>query len=81
MHGTESRRARYVRTTRDDKKNTQRASMTAQQYLQNQAEHCRRSAAETADPFVADELRRLAAEFDWRARETPPSGSQQSRAA
>ncbi|HEY5279634.1 MAG TPA: hypothetical protein VIJ67_07745 [Pseudolabrys sp.] len=55
--------------------------MTAQQYLQNQAEHCRRSAADTADPIVAEELRRLAAEFDWRARETQPSGSQQSRAA
>jgi hypothetical protein len=81
MHGTECRRARYVRTTRDDKKNTQRASMTAQQYLQNQAEHCRRSAAETADPFVADELRRLALEFERRARETQPSGPQQSRAA
>jgi hypothetical protein len=55
--------------------------MNAQQYLQNQAEHCRRAAAETADPFVADELRRLAADFDRRARETQPQGPPQSRAA
>ncbi len=41
--------------------------MTAQQYLLSQAEHCRRTAAETADPFVADELKRLAAEFERRA--------------
>jgi hypothetical protein len=41
--------------------------MTAQQYLLSQAEHCRRTAAETADPFVADELKRLAAEFEHRA--------------
>jgi len=46
--------------------------MTAQQYLQNQAEHCRRAAADTGDPFVAEELRRLAAEFDRRAREPQP---------
>ncbi len=41
--------------------------MTAQQYLLSQAEHCRRTAAETADPFVADELKRLATEFERRA--------------
>jgi hypothetical protein len=41
--------------------------MTAQQYLLSQAEHCRRTAAETADPFVADELKRLAVEFERRA--------------
>lgn len=41
--------------------------MTAQQYLLSQAEHCRRTAAETADPFVADELKRLAAEFERNA--------------
>ena len=41
--------------------------MTAQQYLLSQAEHCRRTAAETADPFVADQLKRLAAEFERRA--------------
>lgn len=42
--------------------------MTAQQYLLNQAEHCRRTAADSSDPFVAEELRRLAAEFERRAR-------------
>jgi hypothetical protein len=42
--------------------------MTATQYLQNQAEHCRRAADDAADPFVAEELRRLAAEFERRAR-------------
>lgn len=42
--------------------------MTATQYLQNQAEHCRRAADDAADPFVADELRRLAADFERRAR-------------
>jgi hypothetical protein len=41
--------------------------MTAQQYLLSQAEHCRRTAAETADPFVASELKRLASEFERRA--------------
>jgi hypothetical protein len=42
--------------------------MTAQQYLQSQAEHCRRAAEDAGDPFVAAELRRLAAEFEARAR-------------
>jgi hypothetical protein len=42
--------------------------MTATQYLQNQAEHCRRAADDAADPFVAEELRRLAAEFERRAQ-------------
>jgi hypothetical protein len=42
--------------------------MTAQQFLLSQAEHCRRTAAETNDPFVADELKRLAADFERRAR-------------
>jgi hypothetical protein len=42
--------------------------MTATQYLQSQAEHCRRSADDAADPFVAAELRRLAADFERRAR-------------
>jgi hypothetical protein len=41
--------------------------MTAQQYLLSQAEHCRRTAADSADPFVARELKRLAAEFERRA--------------
>ena len=42
--------------------------MTAQQYLLSQAEHCRRSAEDNADPFLADELRRLADEFERKAR-------------
>lgn len=42
--------------------------MTAQQYLLSQAEHCRRTASDAADPFVAEELSRLAAEFERRAR-------------
>lgn len=48
--------------------------MTAQQYLLSQAEHCRRTAADSADTFVAEELKRLAAEFERRAtliRERP----------
>ena len=47
--------------------------VTAQQYLQSQAEHCRRIADDTADIFVAEELRRLAADFDRRARATKPA--------
>jgi hypothetical protein len=43
-------------------------AMTAQQYLLNQAEHCRRSAEDNADPFLAEELRRLADEFERKAR-------------
>lgn len=42
--------------------------MTAQQYLLSQAEHCRRTAADSSDPFVSEELKRLAAEFERRAR-------------
>lgn len=42
--------------------------MTAQQYLLSQAEHCRRTAADSTDPFASEELKRLAAEFERRAR-------------
>jgi hypothetical protein len=42
--------------------------MTAQQYLLSQAEYCRRTAADTNDPFVAEELKQLAAEFERRAQ-------------
>lgn len=45
--------------------------MTAQQYLLSQAEHCRRSAADQADPFVAEALRKLAEEFERKAETTP----------
>jgi hypothetical protein len=48
--------------------------MTAQQYLLSQAEHCRRTAADTSDPFVAEELKRLAAEFERRARAVREGG-------
>lgn len=41
--------------------------MTAQQYLLSQAEHCRHTAAGTNDPFMAEELKRLASEFERRA--------------
>jgi hypothetical protein len=42
--------------------------MTAQQYLLSQAEHCRRTASDTNDPFIAEELKHLAADFERRAR-------------
>lgn len=45
--------------------------MTAQQYLLSQAEHCRRSASDQADPFVAEALRRLAEEFERKADGEP----------
>lgn len=55
--------------------------MTAQRYLLSQAEHCRRAADEQADPFVADELRRLAEEFERKAAQTRPGSMQPPRAA
>jgi hypothetical protein len=50
--------------------------VTAQQFLQSQAEHCRRAADDTADPFAAEALRRLAADFDRRARDAHAPGPQ-----
>jgi hypothetical protein len=41
---------------------------TAQQYLLSQAEHCRRTASDCADPEMAEELHRLAVQFDREAR-------------
>ncbi len=41
--------------------------MTSQQYLLSQAEFCRRTAAESADPYLAEELSRLAAQFEANA--------------
>jgi hypothetical protein len=41
--------------------------MTAQQYLLSQAEHCRRTAGDTTDLFVAHELLRLAEMFERQA--------------
>ena len=48
-------------------------SLTVQQYLQSQAEHCRRTADDTADPLAAEELRRRAADLEHRAREAQAS--------
>lgn len=42
--------------------------MTAQQYLLSQAEHCRRTADDSSDPFVAEQLRRLAEMFQRKAQ-------------
>ena len=62
------RSSELSRTDQTIKNKTAReTTMTAQQYLLSQAEHCRRTAAETPDPFVADELKRLAADFERRA--------------
>ena len=49
---------------------------TAQQYLLNQAEHCRRTASDCGDPEIADELRRLAKCFEEEARLQPRLGLQ-----
>jgi hypothetical protein len=43
--------------------------VTAQQYLLSQAELCRRTADDTADPLAAEELRRRAVDLEARARE------------
>jgi hypothetical protein len=42
--------------------------MTAQQYLLSQAEHCRRVAQGASDPFVVEELQRLASDFERKAQ-------------
>jgi hypothetical protein len=42
--------------------------MTSREYLLNQAEYCRRAAADCADRFVAQELKRLAHEFEAMAK-------------
>ena len=52
----------------NNKNTPETQTMTARRYLLSQAEHCRRTAADTNDPFVADELKRLAAEFERRAQ-------------
>jgi hypothetical protein len=41
--------------------------MTSRDYLLSQAEHCRRTADESTDRFVAQELKRLAREFEEKA--------------
>lgn len=47
--------------------------MTAQQHLQSQAELCRRTADDTADPIAAEELRRRALDFEKRASAALPA--------
>ena len=42
--------------------------MTSREYLLSQAEFCRRAANDNADRFVAQELKRLAQEFEQQAR-------------
>jgi hypothetical protein len=42
--------------------------MNAQQYLLSQAEFCRRRASQSADPYLAEELSRLAQQFEMSAR-------------
>ncbi|HMJ42923.1 MAG TPA: hypothetical protein VK522_11665 [Pseudolabrys sp.] len=44
--------------------------MTSREYLLSQAEHCRRTADESVDRFVAQELKRLAQEFEKKAHNT-----------
>jgi len=44
--------------------------MTSREYLLSQAEHCRRTADESVDRFVAQELKRLAQEFEEKAQLT-----------
>ena len=48
-------------------------AVTAQQYLQSQAELCRRTADDTADPLAAEDLRRRAVDLDRRAQEAQPA--------
>jgi hypothetical protein len=57
-----------IRPNRNNDKQQYPRAMTAQQYLLSQAEHCRRTAADSTDPFASEELKRLAAEFERRAR-------------
>lgn len=50
--------------------------MTSREYLLSQAEHCRRTADESADRFVAEELKRLAKEFEKKAQHAVVASSQ-----
>jgi hypothetical protein len=45
--------------------------MTAKQYLLNEGEYCRWRAARCADPFIAEQLRRLAERFERTAAARP----------
>jgi hypothetical protein len=41
--------------------------MTARQFLLSESHYCRKRAADCADPFIAQELRRLAEKFELTA--------------
>ncbi len=43
--------------------------MTSREYLLNQAQFCRRAAAEAVDGFIASELMSLARKFEQNARQ------------
>lgn len=53
--------------------------MTAQQYLLSQAEYCRRTAARIADRYLAEELSRLAKQFEANAERRPHGGADMER--
>lgn len=46
--------------------------MTAKQFLLRESTYCRRRAASCADPFLAEELRRLAERFERTADAAAP---------
>jgi hypothetical protein len=60
--------ARRVDERADDKPR-EAPRLTAQQYLQSQAELCRRTADDTADPLAAEQLRQRAVDLERRAHE------------
>jgi len=58
--------------------------MTARQFLLSESSYCRERAANCADPFLAEELRRLAECFEQtadaaQAAETSKNGTAQSQ--
>ena len=62
-------RGAFTRSANQENANTDEdRTMTALQYLLSQAEHCRRVAEDTSDPFIAEEMQRLASDFERRAR-------------
>jgi hypothetical protein len=48
-------------------KSIRRKTMTAHQYLLRQAEFCRRTASQSPDPYIAEELYKLAKQFELNA--------------
>ena len=55
--------------------------MTAQQYLLSQAEFCRRAAAQSADPYLAEQLSHLASRFEASAERRDGGESERRRSA